>query len=378
MRLLGESILSPPIGNVLSWGATHRDQKRIIDASQGTSGVRPPAMTAELLRGCEAYGERLGSIRLRHAIAADVADQYGSQEVHEADVLVTAGCNEAFCAAIGALARPGERVLLLRPYYFNHDMWLRLNGIEPVYLDLPHDGEIDPELLAGAAHRVVAVCAVSPSNPTGTELTPSTIRHVITLCRDRNLPFILDETYAVFRRDSSGVPHDIFQCGDWRDYFISLRSLSKEFSIPGMRVGAVVAEPSVLACAAKWHDCMTIVAPRAGQAFAEYALGQLGPWRSDLAANIRQKGERFVAEMAAAGGPFVIETWGAFFAWVVHPFGNLTDEGAAMKLAHEAGVLTVPGAYFSTAETGRLRLSFAGLDAPRLSDVVNRLREVAA
>ena len=37
-----------------------------------------------------------------------------------------------------SLAKAGDQVILPRPHYFNHDMWMRMQGIEPVALDQSH------------------------------------------------------------------------------------------------------------------------------------------------------------------------------------------------------------------------------------------------
>ena len=44
------------------------------------------------------------------------------------EVAITAGCNQAFCAAIATLAAPGDEVMLPVPWYFNHKMWLDMSG----------------------------------------------------------------------------------------------------------------------------------------------------------------------------------------------------------------------------------------------------------
>src|SRR5262249_3652326 len=189
--------------------------------------------------------------------------------------------------------------------------------------------------------------------------------------------FILDETYAHFRRNVSRPPHEIFGLSDWRDFFVSLRSLSKEFSMPGHRIGAVVAAPHVLHAVSKWHDCMSIVAPIVGPEFAEFALAKLVDWREQLAREIRAKGQRFVEQLKVHQTGFRVDSWGGFFAWLEHPFLDMSDEEAARHLAASIGVLTVPGSYFASADTGRVRLSFAALNGKLLDDVVERLAEVS-
>mgnify|MGYP003291172453 CR=1 FL=1 len=34
-----------------------------------------------------------------------------------------------------SIAKAGDQVILPRPHYFNHDMWMRMQGVEPVSLD---------------------------------------------------------------------------------------------------------------------------------------------------------------------------------------------------------------------------------------------------
>ena len=64
---------------------------------------------------------------LRAALAADIGAVYGAG-ISPDDVLITAGCNQAYCLATLALAKAGEEVVVPLPYYFNHQMWLDMQG----------------------------------------------------------------------------------------------------------------------------------------------------------------------------------------------------------------------------------------------------------
>lgn len=375
MRILGDLVLSPPIRLVQGWGADYKGTRPLLDVSQGTSGVLPSRVPPGDVESWVAYGEREGTPRLREALANDVREQYATENITADDVLVTAGCNEAFCAISGALLARGDRAVLFSPYYFNHDMWLRLLGVEPTYLTLDFGGDIDESSLEEAASRSQAIIAASPSNPTGAELSHRSLGAIKRASRKFDIPFILDETYSVFRRDVTNPAHNLFD-GPWRDYLISLRSLSKEFSMPGHRIGAAIAGRDVLAGASKWHDCMSIVAPSAGQAFAGFALENLRSWRADLATAIRGNSHRFVNALGESNTQFSIDSRGGFFVWLEHPLIDRSDEEAARHLARSLGVLTVPGSYFSSRETGRLRISTAGLTIPVATDLVQRLSEV--
>ena len=78
------------------------------------------------------YGPVLGDFELRSKIASAGAE-YDSQILAE-NVGVTSGCNQAFCAAISSIASSGDKIILPVPWYFNHEMWLSMQGIIPIPL----------------------------------------------------------------------------------------------------------------------------------------------------------------------------------------------------------------------------------------------------
>jgi aspartate/methionine/tyrosine aminotransferase len=84
---------------------------------------------------------------LRAALAAQWAADYGGT-IRADQVAITAGCNQAFCAAIATLAGPGDQVILPYPWYFNHKMWLDMAGVEAVPLPCGPDLLPDPDRAA--------------------------------------------------------------------------------------------------------------------------------------------------------------------------------------------------------------------------------------
>ena len=74
-------------------------------------------------------------------------------------------------------AEPGDDVILPVPYYFNHDMWLKLDGLRPIYVDTSSTDFVpDPEAVEAAiTERTRAIVVVSPGNPTGATVPASTI-----------------------------------------------------------------------------------------------------------------------------------------------------------------------------------------------------------
>lgn len=312
-----------------------------------------------------------GLPRLRKAFAAELSAAYAG-DVRADQVLVTAGCNQAFCVATSALAAPGDEVVLTLPYYFNHDMWLRLDGLTPVYLDhgpdlLPSPAEAEALLTA----RTRAIVLVTPGNPSGVTIPPRRIRAFADLARQRGIALVLDETYRSFR--GSDVPaHDLFADADWSDTLISLHSFSKDLAIPGYRVGAMIGSPALLREAMKLLDCVTICAPRIGQEAAWAGLTRAHAWRAARAREVDDRRRLFSAAMADRPGGFELLAAGGFFGWIRHPFDTSTCD-VVRSLVVDHDVLVIAGTAFEPIDRRTLRVSFANVGADGIGELARRL-----
>jgi aspartate/methionine/tyrosine aminotransferase len=319
------------------------------------------------------YTEVPGMPRLRQVVAEELCRSYGGG-VRPEHVVITAGCNQAFCLVACALAGPGDEVVLALPYYFNHDMWLRLNGITPVYL------EPGPDLVprAAAAERLItsrtrAVLLVTPGNPTGVTVPPGEIAEFAALARRRGIALVLDETYRSFR-DTPGPAHACFADPQWADTVVSLHSFSKELAIPGYRVGAVVASPELNREVCKLLDCVAICAPRVGQEAVLAGLTRAEAWRTERAAEIARRRGWLREAMADRPGGFELLSCGGFFGWVRHPFADRPTGDVVRELVHKHDTLVLPGTAFSHEDRATVRVSVSNADRAAIAAFADRLR----
>ena len=74
----------------------------------------------------------LPELRARIASTHPLCDALGTD-----NIVITAGANHAMFTAFVLRFQAGDRVALLEPYYFNHDMALRMLGMTPSYCPLP-------------------------------------------------------------------------------------------------------------------------------------------------------------------------------------------------------------------------------------------------
>ena len=372
---------APPVMEARGWldGVSFPSERPLLNLSQAAPVDPPPAaLRAAMAAAMEdpethLYGPVLGLPELRAALAARTEAIYGGA-VLPGQVAITSGCNQAFCAAIATLAGAGDAVMLPVPWYFNHKMWLDMNGVESVALPCGADMLPDPEAAAARiTPRTRAIVLVSPNNPAGVEYPAALLEAFRDLARARGIALILDETYRDFH-SGAGAPHGLFADPDWDDVLIHLYSFSKAYRLTGHRVGAMLASPARLAQAEKFLDTVAICPTGLGQKAALWGIEHLDDWLAGERAEILARRGALEAGFERLAG-WRVDACGAYFAWVRHPF-KLASDALARRLVHEAGLLLLPGTMFMPQPedgAGHLRIAFANADAAGLDVLVERL-----
>ncbi|WP_293576277.1 aminotransferase [Phaeobacter sp.] len=355
----------------------------LLNLSQAAPADPPPAGLRQAIAtaaleddNSHLYGAVLGQEELRAALAQKMSQHYGAS-LSPGQVAITAGCNQAFAAAIAAICGEDDEVILPTPWYFNHKMWLDMQGVQTCPLPVGDDMQPCPD----AAEQLItaktrAIVLVTPNNPCGVEYPDGLVQRFFALAQQHGLHLIVDETYRDF--DSrSGPPHGLFQTPDWTGTLIHLYSFSKAYRLTGHRLGAIAAHPDLLLEMEKFLDTVAICPAQLGQAGALYGLRHLDDWleqeRQELLLRRRTIEEGF-APLAAQGWKLL--GCGAYFAYVEHPFSQHSED-LAKRLVRELGVMMLPGSMFTPksepAGHRQFRIAFANVDTAGIQDLFRRL-----
>jgi aspartate/methionine/tyrosine aminotransferase len=377
----------PPVMEARRWlaDATFTADRPLLNVSQAAPVDPPPLALRQALAeaavndpSAHLYGPVLGNPELRAEIAQQWSAAYGGT-IRPDQVAITQGCNQAFTAALSTLAGAGDEVILPTPWYFNHKMWLDMQGITTV--PLPAGPGLIP--LADQAAKLItprtrAIVLVSPNNPGGAEYPAETLRAFLDLARAHGLALIIDETYRDF--DSRpGRPHALFEDPDWDDTLIQVYSFSKAYRLTGHRVGAMVAATDRLAEVEKFLDTVAICPGQLGQIAALWGMRNLSQWVAG------ERAEILARRAAMTGGFAALPGWrllgcGAYFAYAEHPFSEPSGV-LAKRLVQDAAILMLPGTMFQPAShpegARQLRIAFANIDAGGISEMFRRLAVVS-
>ena len=373
-------VTESPISEAYGWLGIRPDHRsdELLDVSQAVPGYPPPESLQRAIGqaatepAVSRYTDQLGIPPLREALAAEMTAIYGA-EIGPDSVAITAGCNQAFCLLMSTLCVPGDEVILPLPYYFNHDMWLRLQGIVPVYFEcneemIPRAQDASSKL----SEKTRAIVLITPNNPTGAPYPSATLEDFFDLAKRNGLVLAVDETYRDFRADRES-PHALFRHEDWPDTLVHLYSFSKAFSITGYRTGALIAHPDLLFEIAKGIDCVSICAPHIGQRAALFGLLELAEWREGNRQRMLARIDCFRDGMESAPGGFRLISSGAYFAYVEHPYEDNSSKQVGRALAQQQAVLSLAGSMFGPRQERYLRLAFANLSRADIGRLLERL-----
>ncbi len=370
-------LVHSPIGAAHALLELRVNDQPLLDLSQAAPAYPPAPVVADRIAEAaheptsSRYAPQPGLPGLREAFAADLTEAYETPMTAD-EVLITGGCNQAFCVTVSALTDPGDSVILASPFYFNHDMWLQVEGVEARHLPAEEDHLPDParaERLIDESTR--AIVLVSPGNPTGVTIPPSRLAAFAELARRRGIALIVDETYRTFR-PTSAPAHELFSDPEWHDTVISLHSFSKDLAIPGHRIGAVVSGSAVQVEALKILDCVAISASWIGQEACIAGLLHAGDWRAEQSARVADLQRHFESVMQGRPGGFELVASGAYFGWV--RFNSDTDTATMLRrLVTETDILVIPGTAFTPDDEHFLRFSFANLIPAEIDELGVRL-----
>jgi aspartate/methionine/tyrosine aminotransferase len=350
-----------------------RQHPGTISLGQGVVGYGPPPEVAARINDfmgqaqLHKYHAVTGLPELRESISQKLDQENGIQlkrgQSNQGYALcVTAGANMGFMNAVLAITDPGDEIILLRPFYFNHEMAVQIAGCVPVVVDTDAAYQPIPDRIAERiTERTRAVVTISPNNPTGVVYSRAVLQEINTLCRKRGIFHIHDEAYEYFTYNET----EHFSPGSIPDssaHTISLYSLSKAYGFASWRIGYMVFPAILEVSIKKIQDTILICAPVISQ---QAALGALQAGRAYCRAKQAVLHEVRPTVLQALDGIRdlcqVQRPDGAFYCFLKIET-QLSALGLTERLVREFGVAVIPGETFGATKGCYLRISYGPLD----------------
>jgi aspartate aminotransferase len=221
------------------------------------------------------------------ALRAAIGDKLKGEGLPAATerVLVTNGAMHALDVCFSTMLDPGDAVLMARPGYFI-DGLVRRARAELHEFPMPAVGGYRPDW--DAAERAVTPATQvlflnSPVNPTGYVYTDEDLERAWRIATDHDLWIVSDESYSHFtygaRRHRSVAELDTAA-----ERTVIVRSFSKDYAMPGWRLGYAVFPELLVEEATGMLEWMCLCVNQAAQAAGLAALTGPQEWISGFRA----------------------------------------------------------------------------------------------
>lgn len=172
--------------------------------------------------------------------------------IKEEDLMVGNGSSELIYLIPQAL-KP-KRVLVLKPTFSEYEIASRLAGSKVSFIGLKERDnfrvEVDKVLRAIPDFDLIFLS--NPNNPTGSLISSNDILKVIKECTKYKTFFVIDEVFLDFVKESDKF-QTILEAVKSR-YLLILRSLTKFFAIPGLRIGYLIGNQHLINRITAFHN----------------------------------------------------------------------------------------------------------------------------
>jgi len=188
-------------------------------------------------------------------------------------VIAGNGSDDLLAMVARAFIGEGDTLCHPTPTYTLYDTLVKIQGGKVAGIPYPEDYSLPARL---AARRAKVTIVATPNSPSGTSIPTAALADLA----DRLAGIlVIDEAYADFAEETA------LSLAREKENVIVLRTLSKSFSLAGMRVGLGFGPPAILAGMNKVRDSYNL--GRSGQAAGEAALKDID-WMEKNVAKIRK------------------------------------------------------------------------------------------
>jgi len=313
--------------------------------------AEPEKVLEEMLDIELGYGEVFGTERLRN----NIAGLYNN--ALEKNVSLAHGAIGANSLVYLTLIERGDKVVSILPVYEQHYSIPDSLGAEvkKVFLKEENDWQIDlNELEEAVTSDTKMICFNNPNNPTGALISDELMESVVEIARKNNAYILCDEVYRGLSHSGNPFSKSIF---DIYEKGISVGSLSKTFSLPGLRLGWIVAPEDVIEKINVQRNYHVICVGRVNDFLASVALENEDKIISNNL-SICKKGLRMLDDWVNSEEHIsYVKPQAGTTAFLKYDM-NIPSEELCLKLQRQTGVMFLPGAVMDV--ENHLRIGYTG------------------
>lgn len=273
------------------------------------------------------------------------------------DINITTGGSEALQISLAVTCNPGDEVIVMEPFYTNYNSFALLNDVilKPIATTiesgfaLPDINEFEKNI----SPKTKGIIICNPGNPTGTLYSKESIQKLGEIAKKHELFIYSDEVYREFCYTDE--PHfSAMQLDGLEENVILIDSVSKRYSLCGVRIGAIVSRNKEVMKGVLKFAQARLCSPALGQIAGEGALATPKEYFDAVKSEYITRRNVMIEALNKMEGVFSPMPMGAFYTiarlpvddsdkfakWLLEEFQY---ENQTVMVAPAAGFYATPG-----------------------------------
>lgn len=297
---------------------------RVYYLNIGQPDIRTPEVAFDALmvmdRKTIAYSHSAGGANYRKGLAKYY--QSVGIDVTDENIMVTTGGSEALIFAFLSCFNPGDEVIIPEPFYANYNGFAQIAGINvvPVTAKIESGFKLpeveDFEALITEKTKGIVIC--NPGNPTGYLYSKEELEQLRDIIKKHDLFLFADEVYREFCYD--GAEHfSVMNLEGIEQNTILIDSVSKRYSMCGVRIGAFVTKNMEVFNTAMKFAQARLSPPTLGQVASEAALNTPASYFDEVINEYVERRDVLVEGLNQIEGVYCPKPNGAFYCVAQFP-----------------------------------------------------------
>lgn len=314
--------------------------------------------------GLNQYAPMPGVMALREKIAAKTEELYSAVYNPDTEITVVPGATLGLYAAISAVVKDGDEVIIMEPAYDSYLPAVELNGGRPVFVELKYPNyQVDwDEVRKLITFKTRMIIINTPHNPTGMAMSALDMQKLQKLTENSDIIVLSDEVYEHILFE--GLEHQsVARYPKLAERSFIISSFGKTYHNTGWKMGYCLAPENLMKEFRKIFQYMAFSVNTPIQ----YALADfMEDKEAYLHLNAFYQGKRDLFQKALKGSRWkVLPCQGSYFQMLGYEkITHEADQEYARRLVKENKIAAIPPSSFYRKGTDHhvLRFCFAKED----------------
>jgi len=324
----GMAMPSSPIRKLVPYAEAAKSRGiKVYHLNIGQPDIKTPEVALDAVKNLKdnviAYSHSAGNLTYRKKLAQ--AYKKFDIDITEDDMLVTTGGSEAITIAFNSTLNNGDEVIIPEPFYANYNGFAIQSGvvIKPITSSIKNNFALPSieefEKLITEKTKGIVIC--NPNNPTGYLYSKEELMMLAEIVKKHDLYLYSDEVYREFCYD--GNTHlSVMNIPGLEDNVIMMDSVSKRYSMCGVRVGCMISRNKEVINTAMKFAQARLCPPSFGQIAAEAAIETSQEYFDEVYTEYIARRDFMVKGLNEIEGVYCPNPKGAFYTVVKLPIDD--------------------------------------------------------